>query len=321
LDTLARHIEDQIFKPNWKMFSIDEETEAALYLVRDGCVKITDKDGCEEMVGPGGYFGQDQLLVDTGLFIRPDISGSTTITARSTAIAVEKTTLGLLTLDECRAVFDTTAIGDGAYNEQMKSKGPDPEEDDTDDEEDMSISVDLPTKAKLEDLTHHHLLGEGQFGEVWLVSSKVDDEPRAMALKTQTKDPYQPDDSAAYEEITIMKNLRHTFVVNLIQSYQDDQHIHILMPAAPGGDLFDIIFQLDDDGNAIAGLEEKQAKFYTAVIADALSYLHKQRILYRDLKPENVLIGADGYPILIDFGLCELAFAQRRFFSDLVIVL
>lgn len=51
---------------------------------------------------------------------------------------------------------------------------------------------------------------------------------------------------------------------------------------------------------------EERAKFYTAQIIIALGYLHNSKVIYRDLKPENVLIGADGYVMMADFGLAKV---------------
>ncbi len=51
---------------------------------------------------------------------------------------------------------------------------------------------------------------------------------------------------------------------------------------------------------------EERAKFYTAQIAIALGYLHNSKVIYRDLKPENVLIGSDGYVMMADFGLARI---------------
>jgi serine/threonine protein kinase len=51
---------------------------------------------------------------------------------------------------------------------------------------------------------------------------------------------------------------------------------------------------------------EERARFYAAQVALALGYLHKARILYRDMKPENILLNYDGYILLADFGLAKV---------------
>jgi serine/threonine protein kinase len=52
--------------------------------------------------------------------------------------------------------------------------------------------------------------------------------------------------------------------------------------------------------------------FYSICIAFALECLHNFKFIYRDLKPENILIGNDGYPVLCDFGLCNLLYPYDR---------
>ena len=56
--------------------------------------------------------------------------------------------------------------------------------------------------------------------------------------------------------------------------------------------------------------EESQVKFYIMAIALGLGYLHKKKIIYRDLKTENILLGEDGYPYLADFGLAKFTWGK-----------
>lgn len=56
---------------------------------------------------------------------------------------------------------------------------------------------------------------------------------------------------------------------------------------------------------------EERAKFYTAQIVIALGYLHNSKVIYRDLKPENVLISADGYIMMADFGLAKVRIDEQ----------
>lgn len=71
-----------------------------------------------------------------------------------------------------------------------------------------------------------------------------------------------------------------------------------------GGELFSII-HAPRAPDAPWGLPEEQSRFYAYVISDAVIYMHKKGYIYRDLKPENVLIGNNGYPTLIDFGFAK----------------
>uniref|UniRef100_A0A7S0Y8D0 Protein kinase domain-containing protein n=1 Tax=Pseudo-nitzschia delicatissima TaxID=44447 RepID=A0A7S0Y8D0_9STRA len=99
-----------------------------------------------------------------------------------------------------------------------------------------------------------------------------------------------------------MKELNHPQIVDLVTTYQDETSIHMLMRLIPYGELWDRMHIEDDEGNWTSGVPEDHAKFYTVSIADTLSFIHSRGIVYRDLKPENVLIDVDGYPVIVDFG-------------------
>jgi serine/threonine protein kinase len=152
------------------------------------------------------------------------------------------------------------------------------------------------------------VLGDGQFGEVWLVEATVDGEKEKFALKRQAK----KDNLADIErEITVTQQLTtsHPCIVDLLHTFETEDSIHMLMGLVTGGDLWGVVYSEDEDGDWTSGIPESQAKFYALVMADTLSYMHAQKYVYRDLKPENIMIGDDGYPVIVDFGftkqLCE----------------
>ena len=73
-------------------------------------------------------------------------------------------------------------------------------------------------------------------------------------------------------------------IMKLIRTYKDEKRIYFLTEFVNGIDLFDAIRE-------IGLLNNEQAKFYAACLLNTIEYLHERDIMYRDLKPENVIIG------------------------------
>jgi len=99
-------------------------------------------------------------------------------------------------------------------------------------------------------------------------------------------------------ERRILEKIKSPFIVSLKYAFQSRTKLYLVMDYCPGGELF---FYLEKIGK----FKEKTAKFYAACILLGLKELHTANIVYWDLKPENVLIGADGYARITDFGLSK----------------
>ena len=161
------------------------------------------------------------------------------------------------------------------------------------------------------------VLGEGSFGQVLLVSKR--DCEQLYAMKVQKKSELQKVFGAAEEwawdeivlrELEIMKNLHHPLLVNLAYAFQTITHLTLVMDHCPHGDL--TRFGLDREGKYGVGqsrpvLTAEQVRFIGLEVAAALLYLHSQAVLYRDLKPANLLLDAGGHARLIDFGVSRQA--------------
>jgi serine/threonine protein kinase len=89
------------------------------------------------------------------------------------------------------------------------------------------------------------------------------------------------------EEKNIMAALHHPLLANLVDSYQDDQFVYMLMGLVQGGELQSVIHDYQKGRH---GLAEADAKFFAAGIQEGLAFLHRRGYVYRDLKPENVLV-------------------------------
>jgi len=96
----------------------------------------------------------------------------------------------------------------------------------------------------------------------------------------------------------VLENIEHPFIVSLRFAFQTDDKLYMILDYFTGGELF---FHLKNTGR----FKEARAKFYAAEISSALECLHAHAIVYRDLKPENVLLDENGHIILTDFGLSK----------------
>ncbi len=119
-------------------------------------------------------------------------------------------------------------------------------------------------------------------------------------MKVIEKEPLEKENKVkqVLNEKRIMEALEHPFIVKLYWSFQSRRKLQFVMDFCAGGELF---YHLHNVGR----LSEAQAKFYFAEIVLGIEYLHKHGIVYRDLKPENVLLDVDGHVRLADFGLSK----------------
>ena len=90
----------------------------------------------------------------------------------------------------------------------------------------------------------------------------------------------------------------HPYVISLRFAFQTDENIFLVMDFMGGGDLHNLL-------EAKGRLREAWVVVYAAEIALALEHVHAHDVIFRDLKPENVMIGVDGHLKLTDFGLSK----------------
>lgn len=154
------------------------------------------------------------------------------------------------------------------------------------------------TSYAMTDLLKMGLLGEGAFGKVNLVKGKTDG--RLFALKAQSKAFLVENGQEAHTlgEYQLLRHVNHVFVVKIYQALQDNKFVYFLMNLLPGGELMDVL-----DSNQ--HFPENWSRFYGASVISAFKAIHEQRIAYRDLKPENLVLDGDGFCYVIDFGLAK----------------
>lgn len=144
-------------------------------------------------------------------------------------------------------------------------------------------------------------LGTGTFGRVRQVRYRPLPTSRfAFALKMLKKTDLIELKQVSHikSEKMILSQINHPFIVKMITSFQNERYIYMLFEFVSGGELFG---RLRKEGR----FSEDVALFYSTEILLALRYLHQNNIIYRDLKPENLLINSQGHVKLADFGFAK----------------
>lgn len=141
-------------------------------------------------------------------------------------------------------------------------------------------------------------LGAGDTGSVHLVELCGTGEYFAMKAMDKSIMLNRNKVHRACAEREILDMLDHPFLPALYASFQTKTHICLITDYCPGGELF---LLLDRQPRKV--LKEDAVRFYAAEVVIALEYLHCQGIIYRDLKPENVLLQSSGHVSLTDFDL------------------
>lgn len=159
--------------------------------------------------------------------------------------------------------------------------------------------LNLPeSKVKAEDFSVIMQLGRGSFGNVFLVE-KCDSKER-FALKVLDKEKIFKlhMEKYAFTERNILMKLESPFVVKLHYAFQTCEKLVLVMDFCSKGD-FGMLLHREKT------LTEAKARFYTSEIILGLETLHKNNIIFRDLKPDNILIDESNHIKLTDFGLSK----------------
>lgn len=142
------------------------------------------------------------------------------------------------------------------------------------------------------------VLGRGFYGKVMLCQRK--DTKEIFAIKTIHKNRLIKSNKVhtIFTERNVLLKAKHPFIVNICFTFQTETKVYFGLEYASGGELF---FQLQRR----SVLPLRDVRLYIAELCLAVDYLHSLGIIYRDLKPENVLLSADGHVKLTDFGLAK----------------
>jgi len=154
-------------------------------------------------------------------------------------------------------------------------------------------------RTKLEDLQLLSILGSGAFGKVYLAEHLKTNQIFAVkAIEKESIIRGDDIDVTMAERRILSLGTESNFLTSLHSSFQTPESLFFVMEYVSGGDL---MFHIMEKGK----FSPEQTKLYAAEIALALMFLHDHKIIYRDLKLDNVMIDKEGHIKLTDFGMCK----------------
>ncbi|CAG9320621.1 unnamed protein product [Blepharisma stoltei] len=160
-----------------------------------------------------------------------------------------------------------------------------------------SVKNPLP-KITLDDFQVTRFIGSGYYGKVYVVRCVLDDKTYAMKIMKKSKIHEENKISHIKTERKILGTVKSPFISPLRYAFQSKSHLFLVLEYYKGGELFCHLKEMKR-------FPEEWIKFYAAEIVLGLQSLHERGIVYRDIKPENILFDAFGHIALIDFGLAK----------------
>ena len=148
---------------------------------------------------------------------------------------------------------------------------------------------------ELKDLDNVKELGSGNFGSVNLVRNKKNKYLYAIKALNLEQVKLENLEECVEVERDVLLKIDHPFIMKMVKYLKNENYIFFINEYIKGKELWEVI-------RDIGLLNKEQTQYYGASILLAIDYLHKQKIIYRDIKPENVMVSVKGYIKIIDFG-------------------
>lgn len=241
------------------------------YIIRAGSVTVSKNDTVVGTLVRGQYFGELALLKED--------CRQATVTADAPGV-------------ECLTLSREEFLQHFVDFEKAEPKPPQKVE---------QFTKNQYSDVKFKDLNKIKTLGVGGFGRVELMQH-AKNKNWTFALKSLKKIYMieQQQQEHVLNEKRLQMVCNSIFIVRLYNTYKDSKYLYFLMESCLGGDLWTL---LQKQRNKC--FPEADARFLAACVLEALGYLHERAIVYRDLKPENLLIDEKGYVKLTDFGFAK----------------
>ena len=305
INSIAGAMENKTFRMGDNIIEQGEPGDA-FYVLKDGkCSAFQSKQAGDPAVKvgdlvAGDFFGETALLTN-----EPRNATVTVLSQMAEVLVLSKTDFEIILGPLGEALIDvsrmrelasadahaTSGIGGGAAkvagDQRRASQG------------DLSILM--------QDLDMMVTLGTGTFGRVKMCEHRPTG--RMMALKAMMKSQIvkSHQEKNVVAEKDILLECDHPFIIKLYRTFQDTNSIFMLLELVLGGELWTLLYQNVDaiPRTNLGGYAAGPAQFYSACVISCFKHVHSLGVAYRDLKPENLLLGRNGYLKMVDFGFAK----------------
>ncbi|XP_036402706.1 cGMP-dependent protein kinase 2 [Megalops cyprinoides] len=272
------------------------------FIIAKGEVSVTQTmEGCPEpqeikTLGVGDYFGEKALISE-------DVRSANIISKENDTqcLVVDRDNFNQMvgTYEELQAYLKEYVEQLSRSDEERNAVPQSPLADSSPEGRKLKEKISgLSASSPFQDLQVVATLGMGGFGRVELVRLK--DEDTAFALKCVKKkhvvDTRQQEH--IYSEKNILMQANSHFIVRMFRTFRDAKYVYMLLEACLGGELWSTLRDM-------SFFEESTARFCIGCVLEAFDYLHGRGVVYRDLKPENLLLDSQGYVKMADFGFAK----------------
>jgi len=277
---IAEALEETNFGENAVVCKEGGDATDGMFIVKEGTLVVTKNGPTGEAevgaLGPGDYFGERALIKNE--------PRAASVTTRGACV--------LLRLD--RSAF-SLLLGplEDIMNKQINNY------------EEPPASPVVTTRSsapkeeiKFDDLEVLGTLGKGSFGHVQLVKSRTTGTTYALKAVSKAQIVQTGQQGHIMSEKKAMDALDHPFLVKLHQTYKDQDRLYFLLEPSLGGELFSVLREK-------TLFDEDTSRFYSGHVVLAFEYMHSLNFVYRDLKPENLLLDEHGFLKVTDFGFAK----------------
>ena len=163
-----------------------------------------------------------------------------------------------------------------------------------------TVRAGIERECKKEDffLEDDNIIGRGGFSVVWKVCHKITKKVYVIKIMYKQDIINKNITEQIKQEVEIMYKLNHPHIIKLINHFEDDENVYLIMELGTKGNLYNLLQKFKH------GLEQIRVAQYMREIISAVKYLHEQKppIIHRDIKPENILLDSNNRCKLADFG-------------------